>query len=450
MRSRRADKSETLQESTRSQRTQRQKRRSKAVTSVVVAAGLVLVIVFTTAGSLIPNNNTEIAQAPVSTQEPAQQPLEGTLVADKTIDEPQDQVVSGELAAAQPEPTEEPVVVQPPKQYKELLPETNHPDVIDLQSRLIDLHYMDNDEPTDYYGPATKQAVEYFQRKNDLPMDGVAGASTQDKLFSDDAKPYSVSLGASGPDVESVQQRLGELGYQTASTGYFGTETEKAVKYFQRMNNLADDGSVGYNTKEVLYSSKAEPAEKPVETEKPSEQPAESLKESAAQEKPKESAKQPAKEKQPEPKPAPAPAPKPEPTPAPEQPAEGGGTSHVADAGSVDAFIAAAMEHKGKKYVLGGKGPDVFDCSGFVYYALSQSGNKIGYMTSGGWANSSYATVNSMGELQRGDIICFKGHVGIYLGDNTMIDASSSNGSIVVRSLGSWARDNFINGKRPL
>jgi cell wall-associated NlpC family hydrolase len=125
-------------------------------------------------------------------------------------------------------------------------------------------------------------------------------------------------------------------------------------------------------------------------------------------------------------------------------------TSHTANPGNVEAFISAAMAQVGKPYVRGGKGPNSFDCSGFVYYALNQSGNSIGYMTSGGWAGSGYATVGSVDALQRGDIICMSGHVGIYLGGGSMVDASSSKGQVVVRSVGPWARSNFICGKRPL
>ena len=99
--------------------------------------------------------------------------------------------------------------------------------------------------------------------------------------------------------------------------------------------------------------------------------------------------------------------------------------------------------------MLGGKGPDVFDCSGFVYYALKQSGNGIGYMTSGGWANSGYTSV-SWDNLQRGDIVCVTGHVGIYLGGGQIVAASSSSGQIVVRNMGSWFQSRFICGKRVL
>ena len=46
---------------------------------------------------------------------------------------------------------------------------------------------------------------------------------------------------------------------------------------------------------------------------------------------------------------------------------------------------------------------------------------------------------------ERGDIIVFRGHVGIAMGDGTMIDASSGNGRVIHRScMGDWSKRNFI------
>ena len=58
-----------------------------------------------------------------------------------------------------------------------------HEIVKKVQQRLMDLGFMDNDEPTDYYGEATQQAVIHFQRQNELPMDGIVGNTTWDALM---------------------------------------------------------------------------------------------------------------------------------------------------------------------------------------------------------------------------------------------------------------------------
>ena len=72
-------------------------------------------------------------------------------------------------------------------------------------------------------------------------------------------------------------------------------------------------------------------------------------------------------------------------------------------------------------------------------------------MTSAGWAKSDLLKVTSMSDLKKGDIVCFKGHVGIYMGDGDMIDASSSFGGIRIAKniLGSsYWKKMFICGRR--
>ena len=93
----------------------------------------------------------------------------------------------------------------------------------------------------------------------------------------------------------------------------------------------------------------------------------------------------------------------------------------------------------------GGKGPNTFDCSGFVYWCLRQAGVSQKYLTSSGWRSTGYRKVSSLSSLQKGDVIVFKGHVAIAMGDGTMIDASSGSGQVVHRScMGDWSKRNFI------
>ena len=131
-------------------------------------------------------------------------------------------------------------------------------------------------------------------------------------------------------------------------------------------------------------------------------------------------------------------------------PSGGSGGGSSSGGGSLDRFISAAKSKLGCRYVRGAKGPDKFDCSGFVYWCLKQAGVNQKYLTSSGWRSvSGYTKVSSIGSLRKGDIIVFKGHVGIAMGDGTMIDASSNNGKVVHRSCtGNWSRENFICGWR--
>jgi len=72
-------------------------------------------------------------------------------------------------------------------------------------------------------------------------------------------------------------------------------------------------------------------------------------------------------------------------------------------------------------------------------------------MTSTGWANCSLPKVTSLSDMKRGDIICFKGHVGIYLGGGQMIDASSTQGKVRICSTvltSSYWKTNFICARR--
>ena len=70
--------------------------------------------------------------------------------------------------------------------------------VKEMQLRLIQLGYLDGAADGDF-GPATKQAVKAFQKKNGLTDDGVAGEKTLTLLYSDQAvKQVWVYVPASG------------------------------------------------------------------------------------------------------------------------------------------------------------------------------------------------------------------------------------------------------------
>ncbi|MBC5646944.1 C40 family peptidase [Christensenella tenuis] len=131
--------------------------------------------------------------------------------------------------------------------------------------------------------------------------------------------------------------------------------------------------------------------------------------------------------------------PTPTPTPTPEPPV-------IAD---VEAFIDVAKAQLDKPYSYGGKGPDSFDASGLVYYALKKSGSNIGFMNLLGWTQDKYyPTVENINDLQRGDFICTNIGMGIYLGNNQMIEASLSQGKVVIVTVDDDIRNNFLCGKR--
>ena len=102
----------------------------------------------------------------------------------------------------------------------------------------------------------------------------------------------------------------------------------------------------------------------------------------------------------------------------------------------------------------GAKGPNTFDCSGFVYWCLNQAGVKQSYMTSVAWRScTKYQKITSMSDIKRGDVLVFSdtsmatGHVGFYLGNGKMIDAGSGAGKVRITSTvlsGSYWPSHFL------
>jgi hypothetical protein len=106
--------------------------------------------------------------------------------------------------------------------------------------------------------------------------------------------------------------------------------------------------------------------------------------------------------------------------------------------------------------IVGGISSSGFDCSGLVKHVYSIHGINLPRVACD-QANAG-TKIWSMSQLQVGDIVCFSGkrngyvdHVGIYIGSNQIIHASSSAGRVVVSSLsGNWYQQTFVHGVRVL
>ena len=288
--------------------------------------------------------------------------------------------------------------------------------VLACQQRLKDLGYLTT-TPDGTYGQDTVIAVKQFQARNDQVVDGYLGPSTRIVLNSSDAKPNGLMIGEQGDSVTRVQQLLSKYGYLPSSnvTGYYGEATEDAVKNFQSRNGLSADGKVGVQTMAKLTSDNVK---KPAPTTAAS---TKSNKSNSSSNKNNSSSKG----------------------------NSGGNTSspapRPASGAGVSALISVASSKLGSPYVWGAKGPSSFDCSGFVYWCLKQVGVSQSYMTSSGWRSAGrYTKVSNFNDIQAGDIVVVRGHVGIAAGGGTVIDASSSNGKVVHRGLSSWWRSNFV------
>ena len=328
------------------------------------------------------------------------------------------------------------------------------------QSKLKELGYYEG-SVSGYFNASFRDAVKLFQSKNGLIADGMIGTNTANSILTSN-KEYNglvYEIGDNNEVVTKIQNKLKELGYFTSSaTGYFGEKTANAVKKFQENNGLKADGKVNKKTLDLLLkgspkkaiqteeAKETKPAEtKKTETKTSETKTTETKQDTDTKEKDTQTTEEPKAE---EPKTEqPAEQPKQEET---EKPAGNEATSK-ADSSKVEQFIEVAKSKLGCKYVLGAKGPEQFDCSGFVYWCLNQVGVKQGYMTSKGWkATTKYPIVSKMSDLQRGDIISYEGHVGIYLGNNQMIDASSAEGKVRITNIYSvsYWKKHFIKGVR--
>ncbi len=266
-------------------------------------------------------------------------------------------------------------------------------DVTALQQKLLSLGYLDYPNATGYYGQLTKTAVVRFQSNNDLSADGIAGPLTQGRLYSSSAKSLLLRVGSYGEAVQTLQLRLKELGCFNGT----GTGYYGPVTHAAVISFQQANGLSADGIAGPITRNKAFSKEA---------------------------------------------------VNAPSQSATSFANTAIAD---------IALAQIDKPYVLGGNGPDVYDCSGLAYYAMTKAGFNVQRYSASAYSDvSSWAQITDTGSLQKGDLLFFRsdsssyiGHMGIYTGDRQFVHASSGQSKVMVSSIDNvyWQR-NFVLARR--
>lgn len=169
--------------------------------------------------------------------------------------------------------------------------------VVKLQNRLAELGFYSGSVDGSF-GEQTEEAYIAFQKAAGVTIDGIAGPSDAEILYSESA-PYApqsnakeedeeeadepeetepeaeeesdtYQFGDSGDYISQIQQRLSDLNYYSAEVdGAFGTATYEALVSFQTNNGLTVSGAADESTISLLFSDDAVEAIQAVEESEP-------------------------------------------------------------------------------------------------------------------------------------------------------------------------------------
>lgn len=304
--------------------------------------------------------------------------------------------------------------------YAELKSEDSGAAVADLQAALLALGYLDG-EAGNAFTSLTTEAVKRFQSACNMSATGTADVATLRVLYSGNAPKspilsLSLSKGSKDENVTRLQTRLNALGYLSSASsidGDYGSTTANAISLFQKAAGISATGTADNNTILALYSASAPTL--------PSDYTAADAASTST--------------------------------------GSSGNTtsmgnlasttdkyvSGMSNAQKLEYVIYVAQQQLGKKYVFGSAGTATFDCSGLTMYCFKQVGVSLRHSAYSEGYNSAHKKISSISSLRRGDLVFFNtvsdgdlcDHVGIYLGNNYFIHASSGAGKVVVSNLSS-------------
>ena len=117
--------------------------------------------------------------------------------------------------------------------------------------------------------------------------------------------------------------------------------------------------------------------------------------------------------------------------------------------------ISYALQQLGKPYILGGTGPNGYDCSGLVMMAYEAAGISLPRTT---FQQVSVGTpVYSLSQLESGDLIFTAGsdgtatnpgHVGMYIGSGLVVQAPETGMDIMITPLAGYWSTNAVAMRR--
>lgn len=116
-------------------------------------------------------------------------------------------------------------------------------------------------------------------------------------------------------------------------------------------------------------------------------------------------------------------------------------------------IIDYGKQFMGVKYIFGGASPNGFDCSGFTMYVFSKFGIDLPHSAR---SQAVLGAAVSKSDLIPGDLVFFQtytsgiSHVGIYIGNNNFLEASSSRGIAITSLSSSYYKTRYKGATRIL